>query len=100
DAPRVTGTPVWDSQRTQDLATRACAACHSNAPGLAWYANLAPLAWLVQHNVDAGRAALNFSEWDVVQPNASGAAAAVANGSMPPHWSAALDARLHLTETE
>ena len=32
DSPSVTGEPVWDSPRTQELATRSCAACHSNQP--------------------------------------------------------------------
>ena len=100
DAPRSTGSPAWDSQQTQDLATRACAACHSNAPGWSWYANLAPLSWVVQHNVDSGRAAFNMSEWDLPQPLAAQAADAVQNGSMPPAWSAAIDSRMQLSDTE
>jgi ABC-2 type transport system permease protein len=100
DAPRVTGSPTWDSQQTQDLTTRACAACHGNAPGWSWYANLAPLSWLVQHNVDSGRATFNLSEWDLPQPRAARAADAVLNGSMPPAWSAAIDARIQLSDAE
>jgi ABC-type transport system involved in multi-copper enzyme maturation permease subunit len=100
DAPSVTGTPAWDSQRTQELATRACAACHSNTPGWSWYANLAPLSWVVQHNVDSGRAAINFSESDVAQPLTHEAAARVQDGSMPPAWSAAIDPRMQLSESE
>jgi ABC-type transport system involved in multi-copper enzyme maturation permease subunit/mono/diheme cytochrome c family protein len=100
DTPIVSGTPAWDSQRTQDLATRACAACHSNTPGWSWYSNVAPLSWLVQHNVDAGRAAMNLSEWDVPQPNATLAAARVQDGSMPPAWAGAVDPRLQLTDAE
>jgi hypothetical protein len=100
DAPIVTGAPAWDSQRTQDLATRACAACHSNTPGWSWYANLAPVSWFVQHDVDSGRAAMNVSEWDTPQPRASRAAATVQNGSMPPAWSALFDSRMQLTDAE
>jgi ABC-2 type transport system permease protein len=100
DAPFVTGTPPWDSPRTQALATRACAACHSNIPGWSWYSNLAPLSWLVQHNVDAGRAALNVSEWDVPQPRSTLAAARVRDGSMPPGWAALVDSRLRLSPAE
>jgi ABC-type transport system involved in multi-copper enzyme maturation permease subunit len=100
DAPTVTGTPAWDSDRSHELATRACAACHSNTPGWSWYANLAPLSWVVQHNVDSGRAALNLSEWDVPQSRAAEAASAVQNGSMPPAWSGAVDSRMHLTDAE
>jgi ABC-type transport system involved in multi-copper enzyme maturation permease subunit/mono/diheme cytochrome c family protein len=100
DTPIVTGTPAWDSQQTQVLATRACAACHSNTTGWSWYSNVAPLSWLVQHNVDAGRAAMNLSEWDVPQPNATRAAASVQDGSMPPAWAGAVDSRLQLTDAE
>lgn len=100
DAPRVTGSPTWDTQRTQDLATRACAACHSNTPTWSWYANLAPLSWAVQHNVDSGRDVLNFSEWDLPQRGATTAAAAVQSGSMPPAWAAALNSDLQLSDSE
>jgi mono/diheme cytochrome c family protein len=100
DAPAATGTPTWNSPDTQLLATRACSACHSNSPGWAWYSNLAPLSWLVQHDIDAGRAAMNLSEWDLPQTNAVKASAAVLRGSMPPAWAAAIDPELHLTDTE
>ena len=100
DAPTATGAPGWDSQATRDLATRACAACHSNTPGWSWYTNIAPLSWAVQHQLDAGRGALNLSEWDLPQPNASLAAASVENGSMPPAWAGAVDSRMQLTDAE
>jgi hypothetical protein len=100
DAPVVTGSPAWSDQQTRDLATRACSACHSNSPGWSWYANIAPLSWAVQHDVDAGRAALNFSEWDQPQPNAMAAAASVQSGRMPPAWAAAIDPRMRLTNAE
>ena len=98
--PVASGAPAWDSQQTQQLATRACAACHSNTPGWSWYSNLAPLSWAVQHNVDAGRAALNFSEFDMPQPNAANAARSVQTGSMPPRWATMLDSRLRLSDQE
>jgi mono/diheme cytochrome c family protein len=100
DAPFTTGGPVWDSPTTRALATRACTACHSNTPGWAWYTNLAPLSWLVQHNVDAGRAVLNLSEWDMPQSGSALAAARVADGSMPPAWAGWLDSRLALSDAE
>ena len=43
---------------------RACGDCHSNAPVRAsWYTQIAPLSWLMAHEVAAGRKAVNFSEW-------------------------------------
>jgi len=100
DAPTVTGTPAWNSQQTQDLATRACAACHSNTPGWSWYSNIAPLSWAVQHQLDSGRDALNLSEWDQPQPKAALAAARVQDGSMPPAWVGLVDSRMRLTDAE
>jgi ABC-2 type transport system permease protein len=100
DAPTITGVPTWDSDRTQQLATRACAACHSNTPGWPWYANLAPLSWVVQHDVDSGRAAMNLSEWDLPQAHAMSAADSVQNGRMPPAWAGLFDSRLRLSDSE
>ncbi len=100
DAPTVTGVPAWNTPLTQDLATRACAACHSNTPGWGWYSNIAPLSWLVQHELDAGRDALNLSEFDVPQPNAALAAASVQDGSMPPAWAGFVDTRLQLNDVD
>lgn len=100
DATAVTGVPTWDSDRTSALVSRTCAACHSNQPGWAWTANVAPLSWLVQHDVDAGRSVLNFSEWDRPQPAAAQAAASVLQGRMPPARASVLNGELHLTDIE
>ena len=100
DAPAVTGTPPWDSERSAALATRACAACHSNQPGWSWYANLAPVSWLVQHDVDAGRAVLNLSEWDRPQPAAAQMLDSVQQGRMPPAYASVLNPDLRLNDAE
>ena len=99
-APSSTGVPAWDSERTSALVTRSCAACHTNQPGWSWSANVAPLSWLVQHDVDAGRAVLNFSEWDRPQPAAAQAAASVLSGRMPPAGAGVLNSDLRLTDAE
>jgi mono/diheme cytochrome c family protein len=99
DAPSVTGEPTWDTPRTQDLATRSCAVCHSNQPTWPWYANVAPLSWFVQHQVDDGRAVLNLSELDRVQASTS-SAGSVAAGHMPPGFAALIDGKLRLTDAE
>jgi ABC-type transport system involved in multi-copper enzyme maturation permease subunit len=99
-SPSVTGAPAWTSPRAAELATRACAGCHSNQPSWPWYTNVAPLSWFVQHQVDAGRAALNFSEWDRPQPGAARAVESVQSGSMPPLLARAVDDRSALTDAE
>ena len=61
--PALRSEPPWDSPATRELARQACFDCHSNETQWPAYASIAPASWLVQHDVDEGRAALNFSEW-------------------------------------
>ena len=82
--PRVTGEPTWDAAATRGLAKQACFDCHSNETEWPAYASIAPVSWLVQHDVDEGRAVLNFSEWTRPQKEAKEAAAEVREGKMPP----------------
>jgi len=54
-------------ETTTGLATvldRSCGDCHSNATlSSTWYTQIAPLSWLMAHEVAEGRKAVNFSEW-------------------------------------
>ncbi len=84
DNPPVRMEPAWDSPRTRELAVRACYDCHSNEVRWPWYSHVAPVSWLVQHDVDEGRRAMNLSEWDRPQKEAHEAAEEVAKGKMPP----------------
>jgi mono/diheme cytochrome c family protein len=82
--PPVIAEPAWDSLQTRELAVRACFDCHSNEVEWPWYANVAPVSWLVQRDVDEGRDKLNFSEWNRPHEEADEAAETVREGSMPP----------------
>ena len=62
--PPVTKEPAWDSPATAKLIHRACYDCHSNKTVLPWYANVAPMSWLLLRDVNGGRSHLNFTEWD------------------------------------
>jgi hypothetical protein len=42
----------------------ACYDCHSNESVYPWYSNIAPIKWLVYHDIRVGREELNFSEWN------------------------------------
>jgi hypothetical protein len=64
-APRSTNVIRWDSPRTEQLARGACLDCHSNLTRWPWYTDVAPVSWLVQHDVDDGRSALNLSTLDL-----------------------------------
>lgn len=81
--PPVVAEPKWDSPQTRDLAARACFDCHSNQTEWPWYSNVAPIAWLIQHDVDEGRSKLNFSEWDRPQRETRQAGRDVQRGEMP-----------------
>lgn len=82
--PPVTGEPAWDAPETRVLARQACFDCHSNETAWPAYASIAPVSWLVQHDVDEGRAVVNFSEWTRPQEEAKEAAEEVVEGDMPP----------------
>lgn len=82
--PPVVAEPAWDAPATRALAQRACFDCHSSEVRWPWYSHVAPVSWLVQHDVDEGRAVLNFSEWQRPQEEAGEAAEALREGQMPP----------------
>lgn len=99
--PPVTLEPRWDTPQTRALAARACFDCHSNLTTWRWYSNIAPASWLVQRDVDGGRAAFNFSEWDRPQDVSSGDLAdAIRGGSMPPWFYTLPHPRANLTAAE
>jgi hypothetical protein len=61
--PPVVAEPRWDSPETRAVVKQACFDCHSNETNWPWYSKVAPASWVLQHDVDAARAKLNFSEW-------------------------------------
>jgi len=100
--PPVVAEPNWDAPQTRALAVRACFNCHSNETVWPWYSNVAPISWLVQRDVDEGRRAVNFSEWNRAQKEARESAKAVRDGEMPP-WIYTIrssEARLSRTEKD
>ena len=82
--PPLRSEPPWDSPATRVLAKQACFDCHSNETEWPAYASMAPASWLVQHDVDEGRAVLNFSEWQRPQEEATKASEELLEGEMPP----------------
>ena len=78
--PPVQAETTWDSPRTRELFTRACADCHSNETAWPWYSNIAPVSWLVQRDVDEGRAKFNISTG---RGEADESAEKVSSGEMP-----------------
>jgi len=55
-------TPVFNIVQT------SCASCHSEQTVWPWYSYVAPVSWLVAHDVHDGREHLNFSKWSEYMP--------------------------------
>lgn len=52
------------SPEVASVLRRACYDCHSNETVWPWYSRLAPVSWVIAHDVNEGRAELNFSTWN------------------------------------
>ncbi|HEY2469332.1 MAG TPA: heme-binding domain-containing protein [Terracidiphilus sp.] len=66
-----------------------CADCHSNRTHWPIYSRLAPGSWLMEHDVNAARTAMNLSQWNGMPVEGRIAAltriaAEVRTGQMPP----------------
>jgi hypothetical protein len=45
---------------------KSCWDCHSNETVWGWHTKIAPISWLVAHDVNEGREHLNFSTWNAI----------------------------------
>src|SRR6478736_587769 len=93
----------WNTPQTRALAQDACFACQANLTEWPWYASVAPASWLTQHDVEDGRAKLNFSEWQRPQEaNLQEVVEAIRGKHMPPLQYRAVhsDARLNDTQRQ
>ncbi|MDQ7042126.1 MAG: heme-binding domain-containing protein [Sulfurimonas sp.] len=83
--PPVLAQPEWDSPKTKEIFTRACADCHSNETKWPFYSKIAPISWLVQYDVDEGREHFNVSMWGIQKKNdGDEAKEEFEEGEMPP----------------
>ena len=83
--PRTVQEIKWNTPQTRSLAQDGCFACHSNLTEWPWYTSIAPVSWLTQHDVEDGRAKLNFSEWQRPQEaNLEEVVEALRDNKMPP----------------
>jgi hypothetical protein len=98
--PRVTRAVSFDNPRTEQLVSDACGACHSNLTSWPIESSVAPTSWLIQSDVDGGRSALNFSQWDQSQPDVSEVTGTIEEGSMPPLQYKLLHPAARLSDSE
>ncbi|MEP7382335.1 MAG: heme-binding domain-containing protein [Gemmatimonadota bacterium] len=57
-------TEVPATAEVRSVLRRACYDCHSNETVWPWYSRIAPVSWLIAHDVHEGRDELNFSTWN------------------------------------
>jgi hypothetical protein len=98
--PAIVAEPNWNEPATRELARRACFDCHSNQSRWPWYSHVAPISWVVQHDVDEGREVLNFSEWHRSFEEAGESAETVLNKEMPPSTYLVAHPEARLTPSE
>ncbi len=89
--PPATAEPQWDRPLTRSLAQAACFDCHSDQTVWPWYSNIAPVSWLVYHDVTEGRQH-KFSDWNRPAPQHADEFQKVYEESSMPPW---YDALLH-----
>ncbi len=56
------------SQDIMKILQSSCFDCHSHQTHWPWYGYIAPVSWLVAHDVNEGREHLNFSKWNHYTP--------------------------------
>lgn len=52
------------SIEVQNILRTSCYDCHSNESEMPWYSYVAPVSWLVNHDINEGKEHMNFSEWE------------------------------------
>jgi len=82
--PKELSTVNWDTPKTKELFNKACADCHSNNTKWPWYSKIAPISWIVAHDVQEGREHFNVSMIGYQKKNKTDEAAEeVQDGEMP-----------------
>jgi len=51
-------------ENVKNIIKNSCYDCHSHETKWPWYANIAPLSWIITDHVDDARKWVNFSEWE------------------------------------
>lgn len=83
DNPPITQEIHWDSERTEELARRACYDCHSNETKWPWTSYVPIVGSIVASDVHNARCHMNFSAWDRGNEDAWDAADEIRDGEMP-----------------
>lgn len=57
-------TEVPATAEVRPVLRRGCYGCHSNETVWPWYSRVAPVSWLIAHDVHDGRKEMNLSTWN------------------------------------
>jgi hypothetical protein len=98
--PPVTSAAPWPDAESEAVARQSCYSCHSNETDWPAYSYVAPMSWLVRRDVDSGRRAMNFSEWDPADNEAEDAIDEIDDGDMPPSQYTLIHRDATLTDEE
>jgi heme-binding protein len=84
---------------------RSCNDCHSNRTVWPVYSSIAPVSWLVVHDVNEGREEMNFSEWATAKEKEPGERLGkickeVSEGEMPGAAYAFMHPKARLTQAD
>jgi len=91
--------------KVEIVLRRSCQDCHSNQTRWPWYSYVAPMSWIVAHDVHAARRQMNFSEWAGYsdkkrEERLDGICEQVVNGDMPEGKYALVRRRARVNEDE
>ncbi len=82
--PPVVRDAPWPNAEAERVARESCYGCHSNETDWPAYSYVAPMSWLVRSDVDRGREAFNFSDWNEYDNDVDDAIEMIEEGDMPP----------------
>ena len=90
---------------TVAMVRRACQNCHSEEAEWPWYSHIAPVSWLLAHDVQQARSHMNLSHWQDYSTNdrlrlLSAMGSAVRNREMPVARYVLLHPEARLTDAE
>jgi len=91
--------------KVETVLRRSCQDCHSNQTHWPWYSYVAPVSWVVAHDVHAARRQMNLSEWASYsakkrESRLNGICEQVVNGDMPEGKYALIHRRARVSEDE
>jgi len=91
--------------KVEMVLRRSCQDCHSDLTRWPWYSYVAPVSWIVAHDVNAARRQMNFSQWAGYsekkrEERLNGICEQVVNGDMPEGKYALIHRRARVGEDE